>query len=127
MTDEQLISDPPDICLMLRADAEQLWLTTEVLPLVRQLERAAGMPEEEAGAAIAYLEVLWLDACQRAVESDGARAALDRDAARRDPVLCEKARRYHAAVCRLRTEVRPRVAALTGLRERPRGEREHAR
>ncbi|HTU79985.1 MAG TPA: hypothetical protein VMF09_14615 [Solirubrobacteraceae bacterium] len=115
MTDQSLTSDPLEICLILRAHAEQLWLTSEVLPIVRQLELRARMPEDEVGAALAYLEVLWLDACQRAVETESARAALDLEHARRDRVLCEKARRYHAAVRRLRCALRPRVAALTGL------------
>jgi hypothetical protein len=126
MKDETLTCDPPDICLMLRADAEQQWLALAVLPLVRELERETSLAERDLGAAIAYLEVLWLDACQRAVESDGARATLDRDAAQRDPLLCDKARRYHAAVRRMRAAVRPRVAALTGLCEQPQEAREHA-
>ncbi|HEV3047355.1 MAG TPA: hypothetical protein VGY13_08345 [Solirubrobacteraceae bacterium] len=124
MSDQRLISDPPDICLMLRIHAEQLWLTSEVLPTVRQLARPGRVPEEHLGAALAYLEVLWLEACQRAVETDAARAALDRGQPERDPVLYEKARRYHAAVRRLRAVIRPRVAALTGLPERPAGEPE---
>jgi hypothetical protein len=119
MTSQPLISDPPDICLMLRIHAEQMWLTAEVIPTVRQLSRADGVPEEHVGAALAYLEVIWLEACQRAVETDAARAALDREEDTRDSTLCGKARRYHAAVRRLRTVIRPRVAALTGLPERP--------
>jgi hypothetical protein len=132
MTDQHVISDPPDICLMLRIHAEQLWLTSEVLPTVRQLAHPGRVPEEDAGAALAYLEVLWLEACQRAVETDAARATLDREQGERDRLLCDKARRYHAAVRRLRTVIRPRVAALTGLPasspqgERPAGEHEHA-
>jgi hypothetical protein len=124
MSNQHLISDPPDICLMLRIHAEQMWLTGEVLPTVRQLSRAGGVPEEHVGAALAYLEVIWLEACQRAVETDAARAALDRGEDARDSMLCEKARRYHAAVRRLRTVIRPRVAALTGLpASSPKGER----
>ena len=73
------------------------------------------IPEDQVGAALAYLEVLWLDASGRAAETDAARAALDRASAERDRVLYEKARRYHAAVRRLRTAVGRRVAALTGL------------
>ena len=59
--------------------------------------------------------MIWIDACRRALETDAARAALDGTDADRDLVLCEKARRYHAAVRRLRTAVGRRVAALTGL------------
>jgi hypothetical protein len=115
MTDHPLTSDPPDICLILRAHGERLWLTSEVIPIVRQLERGEVLDEDDVGAALAYLEVIWIDACQRAAETDAARAALDRAGADRDVVLCEKARRYHAAVRRLRTTIGRRVAALTGL------------
>lgn len=66
------------------------------------------------GAALAYLEVLWLDACRRAAETDAAREQLDREAAA-DQILYEKARRYHAAVRRLRAAVGRRVSAITGL------------
>jgi hypothetical protein len=115
MTDHPLTSHPPDICLILRAHGEQLWLSTEVVPIVRQLERGEIADVDGVGAALAYLEVIWIDACQRAAETDAARAALDSTGADRDLVLCEKARRYHAAVRRLRTSVGRRVAALTGL------------
>jgi hypothetical protein len=115
MTNHPLTSHPPDICLILRAHGERLWLTSEVVPIVRQLERGDVVREDHLGAALAYLEVIWIDACQRAVETDMARAALDSAGADRDLILCEKARRYHAAVRRLRTAVGRRVVALTGL------------
>jgi hypothetical protein len=115
MTDHPLISHPPDICLILRAHGERLWLTSEVVPLLRQLEQREEMAEDEVGAAIAYLEVLWIDARQRAVETDAARAALDDADTQLDRVLCDKARRYHAAVRRLRRAVATRVAGLTGM------------
>jgi hypothetical protein len=69
MTSQPLTSEPPDICLILRAHAEQLWLTARVLPTLRQLEQPGEVREENVGAALAYLEVLWLDACQRAAET----------------------------------------------------------
>ena len=115
MTDHSPSSDPPDMCLILRAHGERVWLTSEVIPIVRQLERGEMLDEDAVGAALAYLEVIWIDACQRALETDAARAALDAARNDRDVVLCEKARRYHAAVRRLRTVVGRRVAALTGL------------
>lgn len=114
MTDHHLISHPPDISLILRAHGEQLWLTSEVVPIVRQLEQRGAIAEDQVGAALAYLEVIWIDACQRAAETDGARAELERGV-EHDGVLCEKARRYHAAVRRLRVAVASRVVALTGL------------
>jgi hypothetical protein len=114
MTSQPLTSEPPDICLILRAHAEQLWLTARVLPTLRQLEQPGEVREENVGAALAYLEVLWLDACQRAAETDAAHADLLRDGAGRDRILYEKARRYHTAVRRLRIAVGCRVGALTG-------------
>ncbi len=70
MTGSPHISHPPDICLILRAHGEQRWLISEVVPLVRQLEQPGLIAEDQVGAALAYLEVLWLDACQRAAETD---------------------------------------------------------
>jgi hypothetical protein len=109
---------PLDICLILRAHGEQHWLISEVVPTVRQLEQEDAIAEDQVGAALAYLEVLWLDACSRAVETDAAREQLERECTLGDPVLYEKARRYHAAVRRLRAAVGARVAALTGLGHR---------
>ena len=116
MTDHPNIAHPADICLILRAHAEHRWLISEVVPIVRQLEQPGLIPENQVGAALAYLEVLWVDACGRAAETDAARAKLDRASSRGDRILYEKARRYHAAVRRLRSAVSRRVAALTGLR-----------
>ncbi len=123
MTHHPLISHPPDISLILRAHGERLWLTSEVVPLVRQLERRSAMPEDEVSAALVYLEVLWIDARQRAFETDAARIALDDAGGELDRVLCERAQRYHAAVSRLRCAVGHRVAALTGLRDDARARR----
>ncbi|HTW42702.1 MAG TPA: hypothetical protein VMD79_10355 [Solirubrobacteraceae bacterium] len=114
MTNSSLTSDPPDICLILRAHAEQLWLTAQVIPTVRSLEHPHELHADHVGAALAYLEVLWLEACQRAVESDAALAELLDRGAGSDRCLYEKARRYHVAVRRLRTAVAQRVGALNG-------------
>ena len=115
--DHSLTTHPSDISLILRAHGEQLWLTAEVVPIVRQLEQPGAIPEDQVGAALAYLEVLWLDAATRAADTDAARAALEAARAEHDRVLGEKACRYHAAVCRLRIAVEQRVSALTGLHE----------
>ena len=117
MTDDSLTPHPPDICLILRAHGEQLWLISEVVPIVRQLEQPGGVPEDQVGAALAYLEVLWLDAAVRAAETDAARRELERAEAERDRILCEQARRYHTAVRRLRQAVGHRVAEMTDPRE----------
>jgi hypothetical protein len=117
MTDHSLTLHPPDICLILRAHAEHRWLTSEVAPIVRQLEQRDGIPEDQVGAALAYLEVLWIDAHQRAAETDAARAALERASGEHDRVLHDTARRYHTAVHRLRLAIGRRVGALTCLDE----------
>jgi hypothetical protein len=117
MTDYFLTTHPSDISLILRAHGEQLWLTAEVVPIVRQLEQPGAIPEDQVGAALAYLEVLWLDAAARAADTDAARTALEGARAEHDRVLCERACCYHAAVCRLRAAVEQRVAALIGLHE----------
>jgi hypothetical protein len=99
--------------LLLRAHAEANWLTNRVLPVVRELEREPSRPRRHAGTTLAYLEMLWIEACGRAAETDGARVELDRPV-RSSDALHERARRYHAAVRRLRASVAARVRRLTG-------------
>jgi hypothetical protein len=113
MAEHPHISDPQDIGVLLRAHAEEDWLLGEVLPVLRELEAPSTIPEEQLGAALAYLEVLWIDACTRAAETDAACARLSLADRRRDPVLYEKTRRYHAAVRRLRDALGRRVALRT--------------
>jgi hypothetical protein len=121
MTSQTVPSHPPDICLLLRAHGEQRWLISEVVPVLRQLEHPLALPEDQRGAAIAYLEVLWLDAQLRAIDTDSAHATLEATNPNGDRVLHEKAHRYHAAVRRQRTAIARRISALTHT-----GEREHA-
>jgi hypothetical protein len=126
MTESLQLSQPSDICLLLRAEAEQRWLTREVLPVLGELERPGVVPEDQLGAALAYLEVLWLDACRRAVETDEAFVELNAWDHGPQPGLCERARRYNAAVRRLRGTTGARVRRLTHDQQRP-GARERAR
>jgi hypothetical protein len=107
------LSHPSDICLLLRAYAEQRWLTSELLPVVRELERPETIPQEQLGAALAYLEVMWIDTCRRAAETDAALDVLDVSDGPRSHVLSERARRYYAAVWRLRASMEARVKSLT--------------
>ena len=104
---------PPDICLLLRAHGEQHWLVTRVIPALRQLENPAAIEPEELGAALAYLEVLWLEAGLRAAETDAAAAVLRAAGGAKQTFLAEKAARYHASVRRLRQAVDRRVRAVT--------------
>jgi hypothetical protein len=128
MTLDQETDPPSDVCLLLRAHAEQRWLSTEVAPVLRQLRQRDELPEEQLGAALAYLEVLWIEASQRAAETDAAYAefeaserAAGTDAARTGTdasrerggwTLPSKARRYRVAVLTLRDVFGRQVAAL---------------
>ncbi len=113
ISDHSNLSEPQDICVLLRAHGEERWLITEVLPVLRHLEQPGAIPEDQLGAALAYLELLWLDASRRAAETDAAYARLDPSDAERDPILHEKAARYHAAVRRLRAKFDRRVRERT--------------
>src|ERR1035437_4128972 len=125
MTEHLDSSYPSDICLLLWAFAEQLGLTTQVVPVLSELEHPATIPEDQLGAALAYLEVLWIDAARRSAQTDAAYAQLDAAATNGDRALHQKARTYHAAVRDLRRAVARRVArAPAGARHppaRPRG------
>ena len=112
-----MIDQPPpdqtsDICLLLRAHAEQHWLIYELVPVVRELEQRDALAEEDLGAAFAYLEALWIEARIRAFETDAACGALATPAGCGDLVLPDKARRYHAAVLLLRDALTRRVERL---------------
>jgi hypothetical protein len=99
---------PSDIRLLLRADAEQDWLQREVLPVLRHLEAPEQLPEEEVGAALAYLEAMWDEAMVRAVETDAAHGCLCARSVQGE-ILAGPAGRYHAAVRALRRIVAKRV------------------
>jgi hypothetical protein len=103
---------PADVCLMLRAHAEQRWLSREVVPVVRQLQHPDELPEGQLDAALAYLEVTWLEAQRLAAESDAAFAELKAASPGLEESLSGKARRYHAAVRTLREAAARNVAAL---------------
>ena len=125
MTHDSDPSPPSDVCLLLRAHAEQRWLSLEVSPVLRQLQQPDSLPEEQLGAALAYLEVLWIEASQRAAETDAAYAQLeasqraaDAEAAARadaEQTLPSRARGYHAAVRKMRTALARQVAALIAI------------
>jgi hypothetical protein len=99
-----------DVCLLLRAHAESRWLSNELTPVLREIEQRETISEQQLGAALAYLEVLWIEACARARETEAARVELDALGGG-EQSLPEKARRYHAAVRRLRDAAELRVNA----------------
>ena len=113
MTSAVQTDHPPDICLLLRVHGEQRWLVSKVVPLLRQLEQDGTVAADEAGAALAYLEVLWLEAGLRAAETDAAADRLDPQPDMAPTLLSQKADRYYAAVRRLRHAVDKRVRNLT--------------
>jgi hypothetical protein len=112
MTDLSNTEQTSDICLLLRAHGEQRWLIYEVVPVVRQLEQGDSVPEDQLGAAFAYLEALWIEAHHRANETEAAFAELEPPGSGDDIVMHEKARRYYAAVRRLRDALGKRVLRL---------------
>jgi hypothetical protein len=105
-------SHTSDICLLLRAYAEQRWLSHELVPVLRELEQLPSLAEEQLGAALAYLEVLWIEASQRGAETDAAYAELQRESLYEPPPLSRKACSYHGAVLRLREALARHVAEL---------------
>jgi hypothetical protein len=99
---------PSDIHLLLRADAEQHWLHREVLPVLRHLEAPEQLPEEQVGAALAYLEAMWDEATARALETEEAHGCLCAHT-EQGQTPAGPAGRYHAAVKTLRGIVAKRV------------------
>jgi hypothetical protein len=101
-------SIPSDIRLLLRADAEQCWLHREVIPVLRQVETHEHLPDEQVGAALAYLEAMWNEATLRAQETDAAHNHLCSRSDQHE-TLSHPASRYHAAVRELRGILAERV------------------
>lgn len=113
VTNQPATSHPPDICLLLRAHGEQRWLLSEVVPVLRQLEQPTSLPDDQRAAALAYLEVLWIDAHMRAADTDAAYRHFHDAPQQHDPLLHAKARRYHAAVRMERNAIARRIQNLT--------------
>jgi len=107
-------SSAADVCLLLRAHGESRWLSNELTPVLREVEQRETISERQLATALAYLEVLWIEACARARETESARVELDAFGSL-DPSLYEKALRYHAAVRRLRNAIEARVCSLLAI------------
>ena len=107
-------SSVADVCLLLRAHAEARWLSNQLAPVLREIELRKSISEQQLATALAYLEVLWIEACSRARETESARVELDALGSS-DRELCDKAHRYHVAVRRLRDGVERRVARLLAV------------
>lgn len=85
------------------------------MPVVYELNHRESLPEEQLGAAMAYLEVLWIEACQRAAETEAAQADLDVIDAAAERPLSGKARGYHAAVRAQRGRLAQHVRRLLAI------------
>jgi hypothetical protein len=118
-------SIPSDISLLLRANAEQWWLHCEVIPVLRQVETRERLPDEQVGAALAYLEAMWDEATARARETDAAHAHLT-SCDSNGGTLSGAAGRYHTAVRVLREILSERVAPLVEPALELNVERSHA-
>jgi hypothetical protein len=103
--------EPSDICLILRAHAEERWLTLEVLPVLGRLQAPAGVPATQRAATQACLEAAWSHASRLAAKTDSASAELARTYPAPDQHLQLQAWRYHAAVRVLRETLGERVRA----------------
>lgn len=100
---------------MLRADAEMRCLSRDVVPMLREVEDRDRLHDDELGAAISYLEVLWIEARRRADATEAAFAEATTalcDGAAADDELCSKASRFHDAVATLRATVTRRISPL---------------
>jgi hypothetical protein len=119
MSDRRNPNPPPDVSLLLRAHAEQRWLSGEVIPVVRQVEHPERLPDEQLPAAVAYLEVIWIEAMGRSRETEAARCHLDEWECPAHPLpgqpLATRARSCHAAVRTLREAAARRVAPLLAV------------
>ena len=111
-------SSVADVCLLLRAHAESRWLSKQLTPVLQEIEERESISDEQLATALAYLEVLWIEACARARETESARVELDALGSG-DRALYEKAHRYHAAVRRLRDGIEQRVARLLAVPSDP--------
>ena len=86
--------------------------------------------EEQLGAALAYLEVLWVDACLRAAETDAAYAELDAATAARPDSSCTTERAAttrRCGGCATRSAARVVAADRAACTRRRAGAHEHAR
>jgi hypothetical protein len=100
--------------LLLRAHGESRWLSNELAPVLREIELRETISDRQLATALAYLEVLWIEAGSRARETESARVELDAFGSL-DPSLYAKALRYHAAVRRLRGTIEVRVCRLLAI------------
>jgi hypothetical protein len=107
-------SPAADVCLLLRAHGESRWLSNELTPVLREIEQRETISDRQLATALAYLEVMWIEAGARARETESARVELDALGSL-DQSLYAKALRYHTAVRRLRDVIEARVCRLLAI------------
>jgi hypothetical protein len=105
---------PADICLLLRAYGEHRWLVSELIPVLRDVTTPDAIAEDELPAALAYLEVLSIDASRRAAATEASLAELLASDPFRQRPLSDQACRYHAWVSALRKLVAGEAARASG-------------
>lgn len=99
------------VALMLSAHAERRWLTTQVAPLLEDLEARRALPDDERSAALDSLRTLWSHAERHAADTDAALARVELA----DAVTHARATgvwSFHAAVSDLRGSFGGRAEAL---------------
>ncbi len=92
--------------LLLRAHAERRWLTTQLAPLLDELEREGAVPESGRSAALGCLQALWGSELSLAAQTEAAFLHLPAGAA------ADGARGFHDGVRTLRGEVGRRTEDL---------------
>jgi hypothetical protein len=115
MSNSPIPQAPSDVSLLLRADAEQCWLHREVVPVLRELEAGKASAEQDASAALAYLEAMWSEATIRARATDAAHGELRCQADPGAADLSHAAKRYHAAVRVLRELIAARIERFADI------------
>src|ERR1700751_5447256 len=89
-------SSVADVCLLLRAHAEARWVSNQLAPVLREIEVRTSISEQQLATALAYLEVLWIEACSRARETESAGGALEALGST-DREVWDQAKPYHGA------------------------------
>jgi hypothetical protein len=111
-TEAPLDPQPCCVTLLLRAHAEQSFLRREVLPVLSQLEAPGELDCAERAAALAFLEVSWLQAQLRAFTTDLTHASIIAAGPPERDSLRAPAERYYRNLRALRAHTSERIKAV---------------
>lgn len=114
-TDAPHAQRPCCVTLLLRAHAELSFLRREVLPVLSQLEAPGKLDCAERFAALAFLEVAWLEAQLRAFTTDLTRATVIGEEQSEPDRLRGPAERYYKNLRALRAHTSVRVRRALAL------------